>query len=144
MPTARRSIRMTACGFLPRNRGTPCVESGLQKRKRKAITTVSPTKASGRFAILRTRGRFFGLDRKSTRLNSSHGYISYAVFCLKKKISMLNITRTDSVYRFRLEPPVSTVSGPLESHVELTTEQQERLRRALQSASQYMQSSASN
>src|SRR2546429_1655853 len=29
-------------------------------------------------AIIRT-------DRKSTRLNSSHGYISYAVFCLKKK-----------------------------------------------------------
>src|SRR2546422_2757524 len=26
-----------------------------------------------------------GTDRKSTRLNSSHGYISYAVFCLKKK-----------------------------------------------------------
>src|SRR2546422_2652927 len=26
-------------------------------------------------------------DRKSTRLNSSHGYISYAVFCLKKKIT---------------------------------------------------------
>src|SRR2546422_5616317 len=41
----------------------------------------------------------FGLtrtDRKSTRLNSSHGYISYAVFCLKKKkkkIATLNITR---------------------------------------------------
>src|SRR3989449_5419518 len=38
-------------------------------------------------------GRQFGIirlalaprDRKSTRLNSSHGYISYAVFCLKKK-----------------------------------------------------------
>src|SRR2546429_3695516 len=28
-------------------------------------------------------------DRKSTRLNSSHGYISYAVFCLKKKIFLL-------------------------------------------------------
>src|SRR5687768_17691968 len=27
-------------------------------------------------------------DRKSTRLNSSHGYISYAVFCLKKKKSL--------------------------------------------------------
>src|SRR2546429_3132688 len=27
----------------------------------------------------------YRLDRKSTRLNSSHGYISYAVFCLKKK-----------------------------------------------------------
>src|SRR2546422_4328361 len=29
--------------------------------------------------------RLLHLDRKSTRLNSSHGYISYAVFCLKKK-----------------------------------------------------------
>src|SRR2546429_3479613 len=29
--------------------------------------------------------RFAARDRKSTRLNSSHGYISYAVFCLKKK-----------------------------------------------------------
>src|SRR2546422_1859243 len=28
-------------------------------------------------------------DRKSTRLNSSHGYISYAVFCLKKKKKQL-------------------------------------------------------
>src|SRR2546429_7098833 len=32
------------------------------------------------------RGDVAALDRKSTRLNSSHGYISYAVFCLKKKI----------------------------------------------------------
>src|SRR5687768_18206346 len=31
-------------------------------------------------------------DRKSTRLNSSHGYISYAVFCLKKKKTKKNIT----------------------------------------------------
>src|SRR2546422_3953553 len=30
------------------------------------------------------------LDRKSTRLNSSHGYISYAVFCLKKKKTKSN------------------------------------------------------
>src|SRR2546429_1503190 len=29
-------------------------------------------------------------DRKSTRLNSSHGYISYAVFCLKKKKQCLH------------------------------------------------------
>src|SRR2546422_3898233 len=34
-------------------------------------------------AIVRSIG--CGEDRKSTRLNSSHGYISYAVFCLKKK-----------------------------------------------------------
>src|SRR2546429_3575136 len=32
-------------------------------------------------------------DRKSTRLNSSHGYISYAVFCLKKKISDSHLSR---------------------------------------------------
>src|SRR5687768_18232745 len=32
-------------------------------------------------------------DRKSTRLNSSHGYISYAVFCLKKK-KKHNVTTT--------------------------------------------------
>src|SRR2546429_2285066 len=31
------------------------------------------------------RGQALAADRKSTRLNSSHGYISYAVFCLKKK-----------------------------------------------------------
>src|SRR5687768_18338562 len=35
----------------------------------------------GRSVVLGGHGR----DRKSTRLNSSHGYISYAVFCLKKK-----------------------------------------------------------
>src|SRR2546427_4079731 len=33
----------------------------------------------------RPRGRSFAGDRKSTRLNSSHSQISYAVFCLKKK-----------------------------------------------------------
>src|SRR6266436_1100575 len=31
------------------------------------------------------------VDRKSTRLNSSHGYISYAVFCLKKKNNKLDM-----------------------------------------------------
>src|SRR2546422_7680127 len=33
-------------------------------------------------------------DRKSTRLNSSHGYISYAVFCLKKKKKIQQRTGT--------------------------------------------------
>src|SRR2546429_9897081 len=33
----------------------------------------------------RDLNEYFSGDRKSTRLNSSHGYISYAVFCLKKK-----------------------------------------------------------
>src|SRR2546422_3314311 len=33
-------------------------------------------------------------DRKSTRLNSSHGYISYAVFCLKKKKKTQTLRQT--------------------------------------------------
>src|SRR3712207_7745822 len=44
------------------------------------VTGVDRDKAMVAFA----RGRFAG-DRKSTRLNSSHANISYAVFCLKKK-----------------------------------------------------------
>src|SRR5207248_7768170 len=36
-----------------------------------------------------------GLDRKSTRLNSSHRTISYAVFCLKKKKKYNNSTNTN-------------------------------------------------
>src|SRR2546422_7339817 len=35
-------------------------------------------------------------DRKSTRLNSSHGYISYAVFCLKKKKKKKITIQTES------------------------------------------------
>src|SRR2546429_1268108 len=38
-------------------------------------------------APLFRKSRRFTTDGKSTRLNSSHGYISYAVFCLKKKPS---------------------------------------------------------
>src|SRR3712207_7349318 len=44
--------------------------------------------AGGR-AAPEPQGRHHLLDRKSTRLNSSHANISYAVFCLKKKKSVL-------------------------------------------------------
>src|SRR2546422_8244512 len=40
-------------------------------------------------------------DRKSTRLNSSHGYISYAVFCLKKK-------KNNDLYRRQTDPAYET------------------------------------
>src|SRR2546422_9593068 len=65
-----------------------------------ALPIYPPICGTGRYrsrAILRLLGQFGrcpnalgrtvreGADRKSTRLNSSHGYISYAVFCLKKK-----------------------------------------------------------
>src|SRR2546429_7236556 len=51
------------------------------------------------------------IDRKSTRLNSSHGYISYAVFCLKKKKEyMLPLHHTQS--RHHAEPPRALLRQP--------------------------------
>src|SRR5437868_7346875 len=38
-----------------------------------------------------TSARSIGIDRKSTRLNSSHVSISYAVFCLKKKKTIISL-----------------------------------------------------
>src|SRR3989449_11772043 len=50
-------------------------------------TNFNPVPAgTGEVPVANSIGNQFGaVDRKSTRLNSSHGYISYAVFCLKKK-----------------------------------------------------------
>src|SRR2546422_2943028 len=48
--------------------------------------------------VRRPAGESVVADRKSIRLNSSHGYISYAVFCLKKKKSR------DSTNRETLDP----------------------------------------
>src|SRR5687768_17837978 len=50
-------------------------------------------------------------DRKSTRLNSSHGYISYAVFCLKKKTSFLALFEGDARKVARLEKMVEEKLG---------------------------------
>src|SRR5258708_14963808 len=44
-------------------------------------------------------------DRKSTRLNSSHQIISYAVFCLKKKNNIMHISRTTH------EVPITKTAG---------------------------------
>src|SRR2546422_2381850 len=43
------------------------------------------------FGLKQAKGALVSRDRKSTRLNSSHGYISYAVFCLKKKKKLQTI-----------------------------------------------------
>src|SRR2546429_5263470 len=50
------------------------------------VTLEEITLANPRASVhLETFAQELWEDRKSTRLNSSHGYISYAVFCLKKK-----------------------------------------------------------
>src|SRR5690606_41292966 len=53
-------------------------------------------------------------DRKSTRLNSSHVKISYAVFCLKKKIE-LELGCSCPCYGFRVSPWFSRPSLPLQA-----------------------------
>src|SRR5256884_6434494 len=66
-------------GNTPRRRNC-----GTGKEARK----IDHVHAIGQIRGLNLQGRtplLLAVDRKSTRLNSSHGYISYAVFCLKKK-----------------------------------------------------------
>src|SRR2546422_3832101 len=50
-------------------------------------------------STLGSRAAARALDRKSTRLNSSHGYISYAVFCLKKKKKPHHRLSTSKTYQ---------------------------------------------
>src|SRR2546430_5728348 len=51
---------------------------------------LAPTRQAKPSQVLQRMQRLLcGLDRKSTRLNSSHSQISYAVFCLKKKTAHL-------------------------------------------------------
>src|SRR5258708_2190655 len=58
-------------------------------------------KTGGCYDLGKAQGYTYTLDRKSTRLNSSHQIISYAVFCLKKKIDYLVVCR-ESMFRLSL------------------------------------------
>src|SRR5438132_7876460 len=62
----------------------------------RGLRTSSPASLRARTAA--------GLDRKSTRLNSSHTVISYAVFCLKKKKKNDNAEANKANHGKRLEP----------------------------------------
>src|SRR4051812_49699587 len=57
----------------------------------------------GRTPIVRVDGKPHDRDRKSTRLNSSHMSISYAVFCLKKKKKEV---RTELQHQHRTRPVI--------------------------------------
>src|SRR2546422_2945434 len=65
------------------NLATPEERAAIQE----AVASLKSTMTSVDHRLLNRRPFFWG-DRKSTRLNSSHGYISYAVFCLKKKTNI--------------------------------------------------------
>src|SRR5687768_18101749 len=67
----------------------------LQRDRVLSLDELAGTQA--RDVVAEGRRRSSEEDRKSTRLNSSHGYISYAVFCLKKKKSTTSVGRSMSV-----------------------------------------------
>src|SRR2546429_9660614 len=77
----RRPPRSTLFPYTTLFRSQPICTRHISSRDRgnpMRLTSLPKVQAS---ACRSSRRR----DRKSTRLNSSHGYISYAVFCLKKK-----------------------------------------------------------
>src|SRR3712207_7485073 len=76
--------------------------SGISVRKIAGVTDVLSKVRIGKDAVSRIASRLeeqqrdWREDRKSTRLNSSHANISYAVFCLKKKKHVLPIAWLDT------------------------------------------------
>src|SRR2546422_10739100 len=77
--TIRSSIRELLQTIYERDYYTVEVEAPAEE------AFASPAELAKRIGELEARMKEAARDRKSTRLNSSHGYISYAVFCLKKK-----------------------------------------------------------
>src|SRR2546421_3077417 len=80
--------RYTANCFMKRRQKRPIGKTATNEsaRKPRLAWLLVPVAIVG-LAVLSTRSNYRGhrVDRKSTRLNSSHDQISYAVFCLKKK-----------------------------------------------------------
>src|SRR2546430_7720456 len=83
------------------------------------IATQNPVEYEGTYALPEAqldRFQFKVLDRKSTRLNSSHSQISYAVFCLKKKkeTHIPNCTHTTKSYGSSARPHASELFSRIE------------------------------
>src|SRR5687768_4417161 len=83
--TVAKVARYIAAPFRPFPLPLDIRGTDLQQRVWSEVRKIpfGETSSYTRAAAGRCRG--YPADRKSTRLNSSHGYISYAVFCLKKK-----------------------------------------------------------
>src|SRR2546421_9398785 len=93
----RRPPRSTLFPYttLFRSQARDLTDAAWQSRRGTARMIASVTNGRGEMpAFKRTLSRqeiAAAVDRKSTRLNSSHDQISYAVFCLKKKNILLNL-----------------------------------------------------
>src|SRR2546422_4892810 len=75
-----------ACRWTPRRSGFAGIspDSSASSFHRLKLESATPRRIAISLSDSSER-KSLRIDRKSTRLNSSHGYISYAVFCLKKK-----------------------------------------------------------
>src|SRR2546422_3412163 len=78
----RRPPRSTLFPYTTLFRSLMIIDSTIDGRPATERIRQDSTAQQGSASLL---GNEMLIDRKSTRLNSSHGYISYAVFCLKKK-----------------------------------------------------------
>src|SRR2546429_1888271 len=67
-----------------------CLSRSILSRSRRRNRLICVTQHMPQLFYRDARAKNPTVDRKSTRLNSSHGYISYAVFCLKKKTTALS------------------------------------------------------
>src|SRR5256884_2393215 len=84
--TLFRSHAATACHVPARDGAAVAHRRGATRPRRDVVHTSQLLDSRGDLRTVPAHERARRIDRKSTRLNSSHGYISYAVFCLKKKI----------------------------------------------------------
>src|SRR5260221_396552 len=57
-------------------------------------------------------GSAYSADRKSTRLNSSHTAISYAVFCLKKNVHLEGVASDNLIFFLMIQPPPRSTLFP--------------------------------
>src|SRR3712207_8341848 len=82
-----------------------CVSTSVASLRTHLCLTVCPKRTRATIHCLRRNPEAFAEDRKSTRLNSSHANISYAVFCLKKKKRIVPIPLLNNCSRESLTPP---------------------------------------
>src|SRR2546430_3493533 len=89
-------ISVESVPFLPLDYGPPFCRPPLPYSDRSARSSDQAPRTRAR-SILSRAGHGAPQDRKSTRLNSSHSQISYAVFCLKKKLyGLAALTATEA------------------------------------------------
>src|SRR3712207_6956381 len=87
--TLFRSVASQTCDIKQTIDHEPCIEALRCTREPDAGWRGTIRHSARWFEVDRAAGLVAHADRKSTRLNSSHANISYAVFCLKKKKTLI-------------------------------------------------------